>query len=311
MRSTGRPRRLAPLLALLLHALLLAACSSRAPAPEPAAPRGDIDSAPQALKEHQVAAIPDAVPRHEVRTRAGNANPYTVLGKTYHLLPDSRGYREVGVASWYGMKFHGRPTANGERYDVFGMTAAHRTLPIPSYVRVTNLANGRSVVVRVNDRGPFHDNRIIDLSWVAARKLGFADRGTARVEVVAVHADDPGTPVLQYAQPAAPASPAPQQQAAATPASAAPAEAAASPDDAPGTRRSWYLQVGAYRDYTVAQRVHLELDADLPGQVSIDSARDDGFHRVRVGPLGDDSSLQRVRAVLATRQISSPMLVRD
>src|SRR5690606_2878870 len=109
--------------------------------------------------------IPDAVPRSEPRTRAGIKNPSAVLGKTEYLLEDESDYRERGYASWYGKKFHGHQTSNGEIYDMYGMTAAHKTLPIPSYVRVTNLDNNRQVVVRVNDRGPFHSGRIIDLSY--------------------------------------------------------------------------------------------------------------------------------------------------
>ena len=143
------------------------------------APTGDVD----------VSRIPDAVPKAELVTRAGNKNPYSVFGKTYHLLPAGSAYREEGTASWYGTKFHGRKTANGETYDMYGMTAAHKTLPIPSYVKVTNLANQRSVIVRVNDRGPFHGNRIIDLSYAAAKKLAYAGPGTARVQVEAI---DPG-----------------------------------------------------------------------------------------------------------------------
>jgi len=130
--------------------------------------------------------IPDAVPIYEPITKAGNKSPYTQFGKTYHLLPTSEGYRETGIASWYGSKFHGRLTSNGEIYNMYGMTAAHKTLPIPTYVRVTNLDNNRSVVLKVNDRGPFHESRIIDISYVAALKLGFADQGTAPVLVEAL-----------------------------------------------------------------------------------------------------------------------------
>ncbi len=287
-------------------AFVLAACSSPAPRQQSeSAPAEPVDHAPQMRSDLEIARIPDAEPRHETRTRAGNANPYTVFGKTYHLLPDSKGYREQGTASWYGMKFHGRATANGERYDVFGMTAAHRTLPIPSYVRVTNLENQRSIVVRVNDRGPFHGNRIIDLSWVAARKLGFAERGTARVEVVAVEPGAPAPPVLNYATA--------DERSAPTPVVAPPQSTAGEsvePASAPPAPR-WYFQVGAYRDYSVAQRLHLALGEHLPGQVVIDSERNDGFHRVRVGPLADAESMQRVRQVLAAQQIDQPLLVSD
>ena len=134
-------------------------------------------------KDIDVSNIPNAVPKVEPITKAGNPNPYTIMGKTYRLLPIGTAYKEQGVASWYGNKFHGRKTSNGETYNMYGMTAAHKTLRIPAYVKVTNLENKRSVIVRVNDRGPFHGNRIIDLSYAAAKKLGYSAKGTARVEV--------------------------------------------------------------------------------------------------------------------------------
>ncbi len=129
--------------------------------------------------------VPDAVPRYEP-IRPANQKSYVVLGKRYYPLPTSKGYSERGIASWYGKKFHGNPTATGERYDMYKMTAAHKTLPLPSYVEVTNLNNGRKIVVRVNDRGPFHSGRIIDLSYSAAAKLGIIGNGTGQVEVRAV-----------------------------------------------------------------------------------------------------------------------------
>ena len=129
---------------------------------------------------------PDPIPIREPYERRGNLTPYAVRGKQYELLDMAEGYEQMGVASWYGQKFHGRLTSNGERYDMYALTAAHRYLPIPAYVRVTNLDNGRSVVVRVNDRGPFHDERMIDLSYAAAVKLDFVESGTARVHVVAL-----------------------------------------------------------------------------------------------------------------------------
>ena len=133
-----------------------------------------------------VSQLENAVPRVDPITIAGNKNPYTINGVTYQLMPAAKGYREEGMASWYGNKFHGRKTSNGETYDMYGMTAAHKTLPIPAYVRVTNLANGRQIIVRVNDRGPFHGGRIIDLSYAGAKKLGYANSGTARVRVEAI-----------------------------------------------------------------------------------------------------------------------------
>jgi rare lipoprotein A len=128
--------------------------------------------------------IPEPEVRAEPRSKYGNRSPYTVLGKRYTVLDTAEGYDETGIASYYGRKFHGRRTSNLEVYDMYAFTAAHKTLPLPSYARVTNLANGESVVVRVNDRGPFHEGRIIDLSYAAAVKLGVDRTGTARVEVV-------------------------------------------------------------------------------------------------------------------------------
>ena len=131
-------------------------------------------------------AIPDAIPQPGLKSRSGNPETYVIDGVTYHVMDTSDGYREEGFASWYGGYFHGRRTSSGDVYDMYLMTAAHKRLPLPTYVRVTHLDNGRSVVVRVNDRGPFVENRIIDLSYTAAVKLGMADAGTARVVVVAL-----------------------------------------------------------------------------------------------------------------------------
>jgi rare lipoprotein A len=133
-----------------------------------------------------LASIPDAVPRAEPPHRFAN-RPYNVFGKDYVPISASQPYREQGMASWYGKKFHGQKTSSGETYDMYAMTAAHKTLPIPSYARVTNLANGKSVVVRINDRGPFHSDRIIDLSYAAAYRLGYVTAGSARVEVESVN----------------------------------------------------------------------------------------------------------------------------
>jgi rare lipoprotein A len=134
---------------------------------------------------------PDAVPRVEPRSKYGNMATYVVRGKRYYTKPDSHGHVELGMASWYGKKFHGQKTSSGERYDMYSMTAAHKTLPLPTYARVTNVENGRSAVVRINDRGPFHGPRVIDLSYAAATKIGVVSNGTAMVEVRAI---DPGRP---------------------------------------------------------------------------------------------------------------------
>lgn len=154
-------------------ALLIAGCSLQ-----------QADGPPEHLRD--LSAVTDAVPRYEPFRPALNPESYRVSGKQYRVMRSAKGYRARGIASWYGRKFHGRPTASGEPYDMYAMTAAHRTLPIPSYVEVTNLRNGRKVVVRVNDRGPFHPDRLIDLSYAAAVKLGIDKSGTAPVEIRAL-----------------------------------------------------------------------------------------------------------------------------
>jgi rare lipoprotein A len=130
--------------------------------------------------------VPDPVPRVELKSVSGNYSPYRVNGKSYKVLNSAKGYHAIGIASWYGSKFHGYKTANGEEYDMYKLTAAHKTLPLPTFLRVKNLDNGKTIVVRVNDRGPFHSGRIIDLSYAAALKLGFAKKGTAHVELTAL-----------------------------------------------------------------------------------------------------------------------------
>ena len=168
------PKRLRVLLGLGFGLSLLGGCASSVEF---------IDRAPPPISP---GAVPDAIPYAEPITRAGNTSPYTVNGQTYTVLKSAENYSEEGKASWYGLKFHGRATANGERFSAYEPTAAHRSLPIPTFVRVTNLENQASMVVRINDRGPFHPDRIIDLSYGAAVRLGFADQGTARVRVDAV-----------------------------------------------------------------------------------------------------------------------------
>lgn len=223
--------------------------------------------------------VPDAVPRYEARTRAGNKNPYTVLGKTYHLISDETSYRERGYASWYGKKFNGHNTSNGEVYDMYAMTGAHKTLPIPSYVRVKNLDNGKSVVVRINDRGPFHQGRIVDLSYAAAQRIGIHKMGTGRVEVeIALPNEAAPIPLRAGTQ------------------SAAHIEAALPP----GT----YLQVGAFAQKNSAQQFAASIGTKLTYPLTINSAQSPKeIHRVRVGPFADAKSLQNARDQLARIKI--------
>ncbi|MEH6911029.1 MAG: septal ring lytic transglycosylase RlpA family protein [Oceanicoccus sp.] len=237
------------------------------------------DGAPQ----HQVSAdtIVDATPRKDAVTRAGNKNPYTVLGKTYHLLPTSTGYNQRGVASWYGTKFQGRPTANGEPYNLYGMTAAHRTLPIPAYVRVTNLDNNRTAIVRVNDRGPFHSDRIIDLSYAAAVKLGYAEKGTARVLVETIEADTTPAPVIASAKAVAPA-----------------------------PKGNYFLQIAAFRDLSLANKLRAELLTSTEQSVAIKPSQPAGFYRVQLGPIATLELAEKVSEKLVAMNFSQPQLIR-
>ena len=174
-------------LVLLTAVLMLAACAGpqTREAPDHDAP----DGAPGEAFDFSRIIYPE--PRPEPRSPYGNHSPYEVFGQTYHVKPSADGYHERGIASWYGTRFHGRPTSSGEPYDMYELTAAHRTLPLPTYAEVRNVDNGRSIIVRINDRGPFHPDRIIDLSWAAAVKLGIEQAGTGKVEVRAITFDDP------------------------------------------------------------------------------------------------------------------------
>jgi len=165
----------------LASVLLLAACARQIFEP-PDGPPDDV---------FDPSRIQTPEPRPEPRSAYGNHSPYEVFGQTYHVLPSAEGYSERGIASWYGTRFHGRATSSGEPYDLYQLTAAHKTLPLPTYAHVRHVGNDRSIVVRINDRGPFHPDRIIDLSWAAAVKLGIDQSGTGEVEVTAITFDDP------------------------------------------------------------------------------------------------------------------------
>ncbi|HAJ91681.1 MAG TPA: septal ring lytic transglycosylase RlpA family lipoprotein [Gammaproteobacteria bacterium] len=245
------------------------ACSTKGPL-EPT------DDAP--LNPRDVSDIPNAVPRYEPLSRYGNPASYVVYGKRYHTLSSSKGYKEQGMASWYGTKFHGKRTSSGEPYDLYAMTAAHKTLPLPTYVEVTNLGNDRSVIVKVNDRGPFHDDRLIDLSYTAAVKLGIVGNGTGHVEVAAI---DAGTPA----------------KATATAPLAAPVVPAATSH--PGDT-ALYLQVGAFSNRENAERLQGKIQTQDVGAVRIvESSGDNGtFYKVQVGPLSDATELDRVAKTL-------------
>lgn len=185
MRDSPGSARPAARLTLVSAILTLSGCSLAGyPAGGPSGPAPPHSALPTSVPDP--ASIPDAVPKQEYLSATGNQPEYTALGHTYHVLATSRGYDRTGIASWYGPKFQGQRTSSGEIFDMYAMTAAHRTLPLPTYVEVTNLVNGRKAIVKVNDRGPFKKNRLIDLSYMAALKLGIVATGTARVRVRAV-----------------------------------------------------------------------------------------------------------------------------
>lgn len=221
------------------------------------------DSAPSRVPD--VSQIPDAVPKVEPRSKYGNPRQYEVFGKNYYTLTSAEGYQEKGIASWYGTKFHGRRTSSGEIYDMYAMTAAHKTLPLPSYVEVTNLENGRKVVVKVNDRGPFHDNRLIDLSYSAATKLGIVDKGTGLVDVRVITPGKTQKTVLKN-------------------------EAVTAPGKSVSSA-AMFLQVGAFSTRHRAEQVKNRLQQDIADSVTIvPLPKPRGtLYRVRVGPLASVS----------------------
>jgi rare lipoprotein A len=262
------------LAATCLCTLLLTGCSiagRRSPAAKPSEvvppPPANVDS------------TADAIPRREPRSAHGNPPFYKVLGKRYVVLATADGYLERGVASWYGPTFHGENTSNGEKYDMYGMSAAHKTLPLPCYARVTNLKNGRSIVVRINDRGPFVANRLIDLSYTAAAKLDMLKEGTTLVEVKALTVQEPDD-LTRSAQAPPPA---------------------------------LYVQVGAFADQSNAQRVLDRLHTGgLPSAFIL--APPDGkppLYRVRLGPISTVPELDQLAARLKDLGYSDARLATD
>ncbi|UDM05788.1 MULTISPECIES: septal ring lytic transglycosylase RlpA family protein [unclassified Halomonas] len=287
----------------LVLAMLVSGCASQAPqrdsgsaASQPsaspvasAAPSGERyamsgDAYPVAPPD--VSQVPDAEPRIEEPSRAGNRPTYEVWGETYRVLPDSRGYARQGTASWYGEKFHGYATSNGEIYDMYKMTAAHRSLPLPTFARVTSLANGRSVIVRVNDRGPFHSDREIDLSYAAAARLGILDDGTGPVRVEAI---DPAQWLAERGRGGeaarSTAVSAPVPAASAPSVVSAPAAPASSPSPAPAQASGdgIFLQIAALGTAEGAQQLQQRLSGELAHGVRVKSEAE--VHRVQVGPV--------------------------
>jgi len=266
-----------PILGMVAVVLALAGCGSAPPAKQatPAPKSGGyyLDDGPEARPPENLDAVPDAVPRDEPLHRYANRT-YAVLGNTYTPQTTRRGHSEEGLASWYGRRFHGKKTASGEAYNMYAMTAAHPTLPIPSYARVTALNNGKSVVVRINDRGPFHSKRVIDLSYTAAHKLGYLGRGSTRVRVESL---DPTAYDTQ----------------------------------GEALREGVYLQVGAFSRNDNAQQLldrltrALDLDASRARVVLKDT-----LHRVHLGPYSGDDAAHADRARVRERLDLNAVLVR-
>ena len=235
----------------LLSCFLLFSCSKLDRVTSP------VDSAPK--KQIDVETIPNAVPKREPKSRYGNPKSYVVFGKRYYVMDSSKGYVERGIASWYGTKFHGRRTSSGETYDMYAMTAAHKSLPLPTYVQVTNLSNSKFIVVKVNDRGPFHENRIIDLSYTAAIKLDIIQKGTGLVEVKAIDIEDSKEDILVE-------------------------------DDKISTQdASFYIQVGTFSKLESAKILKQKLGSFGDNLIKISNVIVSGntLYRVRIGPFTD------------------------
>lgn len=259
---------------------------------------GPADNAPK-----DIDSIPDAVPRVEKLLARAN-KPYMALGARYTPMTNYVPFKQAGTASWYGKRYHGQKTSSGEVYDMFAMSAAHPTLPLPSYVKVTNPANGRSVIVRVNDRGPFHSNRIIDLSYAAAYKLRLTNTGSGNVEIEAIDAatfktNNTMLATNQNMSPSIVNNPINSQPAVAT------TPIAVTTNNNLDTPPQYYIQVGAFKNDANAQKLESRIqNLDLATNIGIASALyKDGFYRVKIGPylsrLEADNAASNIRKKLA------------
>ncbi|MCP5146030.1 MAG: septal ring lytic transglycosylase RlpA family protein [Gammaproteobacteria bacterium] len=272
---------------VLVATVALSACGGgdttrRPTSPVIAAPRNDGPPPPEIVAGIDLDSIPDAVPKLEPLSRYGNPETYQVNGRQYRTLKSSEGFEQRGIASWYGSKFHGLRTSSGEAYDMYKMTAAHTTLPLPSYAEVTNLENGRRVIVKVNDRGPFHANRVMDLSYVAARKLGVLQKGTAFVHIRTVSG--------------------PRGDA-----------QSRTPAPAPSESLALYLQVGAFQDRANAQALIERLRQAVTYDTRIAPANVNGqaVYRVQVGPVADVKAADNAIAQLGQSGINEYRFVSE
>ena len=264
--------------------ILLSSCSS-----PPVKTKPSTDGAPRNTKV-DVTKIPNAVPKKEPKSRYGNPKSYVVFGKRYYVMDSSVGFKQRGDASWYGTKFHGRRTSSGETYDMYAMTAAHKSLPLPTYVRVRNLKNGKSIVVKVNDRGPFHEGRIIDLSYVAALKLDVVRTGTAPVEIEAILPGQNSEPRQRYAE-----------------TENKPKEVMTVNNRSNG----FYVQAGSFSSLENAKSLRKQLSKTSAHLVSIQQTRIDEkiWYRVLIGPVADASLANIIVSKLEKHGIYNPNFI--
>ena len=264
-------------LSTALLSLFLGACAVDGRTPLEKAVAGDGPGNPQAIQT----SLHEAV-RNLPKSRYGNPETYSVLGQRYRVLDSAESFRESGIASWYGKKFHGRKTSSGEVYDMYQLTAAHKHLPVPTFVRVTRRDNGDSIIVKVNDRGPFVEDRVIDLSYAAAAQLGMLESGTAPVHVEALTSHLPDSSIV----------------------ATAPESVALQPSG-----RQHYIQLGAFGNTVNAEQLlgRVEAHVGMPGQILHDRAR--ALYRVHLGPVADRATLDSTLSVLASHGITDYTMV--
>lgn len=271
----------------------LLSCAEKSSKPD----LSDQDGPP--TQQVNVADIPDAIVQPTRRSKYGNPSSYVVFGKRYHVMSSAEGYKKQGIASWYGSKFHGRRTSSGEPYDMHAMTAAHKTLPLPTYVKVTNLKNGRQVILKVNDRGPFHDKRIIDLSHTAAVKLGIKATGTGHVEVEALFADKVS------------------EKTKATESRIKQDSTAAASQQSPvpvtlQNKADLYLQLGAFSQSQNAHNLKLKLSSDIAADkvhISNTLKNNQPLYRVRIGPVKTIAQADELSEMLIQKGFQKPQII--
>lgn len=247
-----------------------------------------------------VSKIPDAKPKVEKLSKIGN-KPYEVFGKRYHVMSSSKNYKERGVASWYGTKFHARHTSSGERYDMLAMTAAHRNLPLPTYLEVKNLENHKKVIVKVNDRGPFENSRILDLSYAAAKKLGMLGRGTARVEITAIDPlmyEKKNHSSIYFAKNSKTNNGFTHNNVIKNTKSNKPSQA----------QTPVYLQIGAFRNKTYAEKLRKQVMTLVKSPVYIKQHKNN-LYRVQIGPIKDATSVAQINKQLKSIGLNGKQLI--